>query len=103
MNYQDILRRANIQEISDYILFGANPNLYEPRQSPKERLEEAYSQLDQTLSENGIQDDSPVKEAINEFEYQLSSIYMELGFRAGMAFMMDLSPATSIKDPESDS
>ena len=36
----------------------------------------------------------------NEYEYLLSTIYMELGFRAGIAFMMDLQ-APAMKE-ESD-
>ena len=100
MDYQDILSRAHIQEISTYILTGTTPIPGQEEKKLEERQEEAYQLIDAALEENSIPEDSPLRDSINEYEYLLSTIYMELGFRAGIAFMMDLQAPAMKEEPD---
>ncbi len=100
MDYKDILNRATIQEISTYILTGTTPIPGQEEKRLEDRQKEAYQLIDAALEENGVPEDSSLRDSINEYEYLLSTIYMELGFRAGIAFRMDLQ-APAMKE-ESD-
>ena len=84
----EILGKANIRGVADYLLFGLGPD--EDDRSYEERLDEIYMRFEKTV---GKYDENPTSELLdlcNELSSETASVYMEIGLQAGILLMVDM-------------
>lgn len=84
MTYLDeILKRANITTLSDFILYGES-NRAAPAKDYQERLDRSYEECIEMIKKYDSRgEDSELYAAVNEMVTEHMEVYMELGIRAG--------------------
>lgn len=84
---ENVLKRATIKGVTDYLLYGENNQ--EEKRDCETRLEEAYDRIEEVVHtcSNGF--DNYMLDEINNLLSTWEEVYMEIGFTAALKIMMD--------------
>ena len=85
----EILGKANIRGVADYLLFGLGPD--EDDRSYEERLDEIYMRFEKAV---GKYDENPTSELLdlcNELSSETASVYTEIGLQTGILLGVDMA------------
>lgn len=84
---KEILRRATIQGITEYLLYGSAIEAKQTELDYNKKLEESYSKNEEVLREH---ENKTVIDSANEMASEVSEVYTALGLQAGMKIMQEL-------------
>ena len=84
----EILGKANIRGVADYLLFGLGPD--EDDRSYEERLDEIYMRFEKAVGKYDKNPTSELLDLCNELSSETASVYTEIGLQAGILLMMDM-------------
>lgn len=84
----DIFRRATLQGVVDYLIFGF-PSETDTRDY-ETRLDEEYQKIEQLLSDCDQDRRIEFLDAVNEMASETASVYAEIGFVAGLLLIGDI-------------
>lgn len=87
---KEILRRATIQGITEYLLYGSAIEAKQTELDYNKKLEESYSKNEEVLREHGNKTVSELIDSANEMASEVSEVYTALGLQAGMKIMQEL-------------
>ena len=87
---KEILRRATIQGITEYLLYGSAIEAKQPELDYNKKLEESYSKNEEVLREHENKTVSELIDSANEMASEVSEVYTALGLQAGMKIMQEL-------------
>ena len=87
---KEILRRATIDGITEYLLYGSAIEAKRTERDYNKKLEESYSKNEDVLSEHEKKTVSELIDSANEMASDVSEVYTALGLRAGMKIMQEL-------------
>lgn len=81
---QDILNRANISGLVEYLLYGKLYN--EDQESEEERIDAAYARFDNLVDEccNDNDSISRIQDCGSDLAREVSEVYMAIGLQAGL-------------------
>ena len=87
MNYIDkIFERAKLSNIVDNILYGPEPE--KDFTDYDSRMEKAFVQYGKIVTKYDLKRNSELYDAANALTEVISAVYMEIGFQAGLLFML---------------
>ncbi len=87
---KEILRRATIDGITEYLLYGSAIEAKRTETDYNKKLEESYSKNEDVLREHEKKTVSELIDSANEMASDVSEVYTALGLRAGMKIMQEL-------------
>lgn len=87
---KEILRRATIQGITEYLLYGSAIEAKQTEPDYNKKLEESYSKNEDVLREHESKTFSELVDSANEMASDVSEVYTALGLQAGMKIMQEL-------------
>ena len=96
---KEILRRATIQGITEYLLYGSAIEAKQTELDYNKKLEESYSKNEEVLREHGNKTVSELIDSANEMASEVSEVYTALGLQAGMKIMQELLKGINSKFP----
>ena len=85
---KEILRRATIDGITEYLLYGSAIEAKQTETDYNKKLEESYSK--NVLREHENKTFSELVDSANEMASDVSEVYTALGLQAGMKIMQEL-------------
>ena len=85
---KDILEKATIRGVADYMLFGLRPD--KDDRDYETRLEEVYSKYEEAVKRHDDETVSDLLDLANDMTSETASVYMELGLQAGILLMKDM-------------
>ncbi|WP_270666246.1 hypothetical protein, partial [Faecalimonas umbilicata] len=97
---KEILRRATIQGITEYLLYGSAIEAKQTELDYNKKLEESYSKNEEVLREHGNKTVSELIDSANEMASEVSEVYTALGLQAGMKIMQELLKGMNKKGTE---
>lgn len=87
---KEILKRATIQGITEYLLYGSAIEARQTEKDYNKKLEKCYSKNEEILREHEQKTFSELVDSANEMASDVSEVYTALGLQAGMKIMQEL-------------
>ena len=86
--FGEILEKATIQGIADYLLYGVPPE--RDKRDYQSRLDESYLEYEKLALQYDSNGASELLSLANAIICENSCVYMELGLQAGILFVIDM-------------
>ncbi|MBS5082208.1 MAG: hypothetical protein E7B11_16080 [Clostridiales bacterium] len=86
--FGEILEKATIQGIADYLLYGVPPE--REKRDYQSRLEESYLEYEKLALQYDSNGASELLSLANAMICDNACVYMELGLQAGILFVIDM-------------
>lgn len=85
----ETLKRASVQSLREYFLYGVNEDNYSTK-SYEVRLKKAYEKWREVVRKYDDEEDSELYRTINETLTEHEHVYMEIGLQAGFGLAKDI-------------
>ena len=92
---KEILKRATIEGITEYLLYGSAIEAKQKETDYNKKLEDSYEKNEDVLREHENKTFSELVDSANEMASDVSEVYTALGLQAGMKIMQELLKGTN--------
>ena len=85
----EILGKANIRSVADFLLFGLGPD--EDTRNYEERIDELYDKFEDAVKKYDPNPTSELLDLSNEISSETASVYTEIGLQMGILLVVDMA------------
>lgn len=87
---KDIFRRATLQGLADYLIYGSAIESFFPEKDYDKKLEKAYKEYEDNLKTQNIESIQPFIDLANNLTSEVAEAYTAIGLKAGFLILFDI-------------
>ncbi len=87
---KDIFRRATLQGLADYLIYGSAIESLFPEKDYDKKLEKAYKEYEENLKTQNIESIQPFIDLANNLTSEVAEAYTAIGLKAGFLILFDI-------------
>lgn len=90
---KEILKRATIQGMAEYLLYGSALEGKEEKIDYDVKLEQAYCKYEEVLKEHERKSSTELMDSANDMASEVAEVYTAIGLQAGIIIMHEILKA----------
>ena len=88
--YKGYFRRATLQGLADYLIYGSAIESFFPEKDYDKKLEKAYKEYEENLKTQNIESIQPFIDLANNLTSEVAEAYTAIGLKAGFLILFDI-------------